>query len=907
MGTEKQGSKSGGGYVGGFRQLFDWNGKSRKKLFSSKSDLPEGSKQEKDSDECFPTAQNHLIEEDDDNGNLSIKGSSSYSCSSSVTDDEGNSTKAPGVVARLMGLDSLPTFNSTEPYSTPFFSSRTLHERQHRRNPDFFYEHKSMYSSNQLTRSNDFSGNAIDSKVRKTINKPIQRFQTEILPPKSAKSIPITHHKLLSPIKSPMFIQSKNAAQIMEEAAKIIELGSQVNVKGRVTSAGSSSVPVKFQNVKKRLEAVQKSSSLHESNRGAVESKAVNYLKGQPLNKSWNGIQDEHAFTVSASREGSNSTSLKNNKKSISLAIQAKVNVQRREGMNSSSNKNVLNQKEQNELQLNQPFKSHPGTQKNIQKKFVNQNATGVLRLNNQKQNRLTSRDRTTLKPPVPRQRGKKPVPDSASSAQSKNLNKVTESSKFGSRKIGIDTKDDEKEEASSRGKNLRQKKRSIDGDLHPDGSNDILVGKGTKANHLNTAIDGAMPLEVESKRKCMDVVSFTFTSSLARSTPMTQITTQTMGTHNRIHVDSCSEHTPAQSSKSSFLGGDALSVLLEQKLRELTYGIESSGHKSVRSISAASSSSLVSDLSALNANPEEYDETPQLKFNSTDCSNCSSSAGFMLEGAEELDDYSSKRADGKEVDCWQPSPVSILEPSFSNETVNSSDSSDYNCMNGENQCLSVQAQEVIDLNCPAKLPSNEVDTELSDSASSVLIEDPCRDHVKASNRANSIHLDNWELEYVREILCNAELLFEDFTVSEENRVVKPEVFHELENQKTSSVLDAEENIYALRRKVLFDCVDEHLHLRCRRYCSGGYKAWEKGVGMVNNGWLAEEVYKEISGFRRVVIDDSTLDELVNRDMSSQYGKWIDFEVEGFEVGVEIARRILSSLVNETVKDMISA
>lgn len=40
MGFEKEGSKSGAGYVGGFFQLFDWSAKSRKKLFSNKSDLP---------------------------------------------------------------------------------------------------------------------------------------------------------------------------------------------------------------------------------------------------------------------------------------------------------------------------------------------------------------------------------------------------------------------------------------------------------------------------------------------------------------------------------------------------------------------------------------------------------------------------------------------------------------------------------------------------------------------------------------------------------------------------------------------------------------------------------------------------------------------------------------------------
>lgn len=39
MRMEKQGSK-GGNYVGGFLQMFDWNVKSRKKLFSSKSEVP---------------------------------------------------------------------------------------------------------------------------------------------------------------------------------------------------------------------------------------------------------------------------------------------------------------------------------------------------------------------------------------------------------------------------------------------------------------------------------------------------------------------------------------------------------------------------------------------------------------------------------------------------------------------------------------------------------------------------------------------------------------------------------------------------------------------------------------------------------------------------------------------------
>lgn len=44
MGAEKHYAKSGGGYVGGLLQLFDWNAKSRKKLFSSKSTVSGKSK-----------------------------------------------------------------------------------------------------------------------------------------------------------------------------------------------------------------------------------------------------------------------------------------------------------------------------------------------------------------------------------------------------------------------------------------------------------------------------------------------------------------------------------------------------------------------------------------------------------------------------------------------------------------------------------------------------------------------------------------------------------------------------------------------------------------------------------------------------------------------------------------------
>lgn len=131
----------------------------------------------------------------------SVQGSSDHSCaSSSLVDEHVYGTKAPGVVARLMGLDSLPKSTISEPYST-LSSSCSLR--------DAYYQ----------------SSREMELNYPRVMHKPIKKFHIEILPPKSAKSIPITRHKLLSPIMSASFIPPKDAAYIMEAASRILEPG----------------------------------------------------------------------------------------------------------------------------------------------------------------------------------------------------------------------------------------------------------------------------------------------------------------------------------------------------------------------------------------------------------------------------------------------------------------------------------------------------------------------------------------------------------------------------------------------------------------------------------------------------------------------------------------------------------
>ncbi|XP_057958213.1 uncharacterized protein LOC131151055 [Malania oleifera] len=922
MGVEKHGSKGGGSYVGGFFQLFDWNAKSRKKLFSSKSDSPERSKQGKRGDTNSPMTRLHLVDEDESGAGSSIKGSSDYSCASSVTDDEGFGAKAPGVVARLMGLDSLPTFNSVEPYSTPFFESQSLREaHSHRRNLDFHHNRPGMDSRNLRGKVDGPARSNMELRPQK-LTKPIEKFQTEVLPPKSAKSIPSTHHRMLSPIKSPGFVPTKNATHIMEAAAKIIEQGPQTTTKAKVSTIGSS-VPLKVRDLKEKVEAPQRPSRLAETPRRPIESNAAKYLKGQSLNKSWNGSVDT-SFKVSGETE-ENSSGLKNKGKSISLAVQAKVNVQKREGLNPSSSRSLERVKEQSEVKSSQPFKNQSSMQKSTNKKSSSHSASAVLRQNNQKQNCITDKDKSSSKPSVSNLQGRKAVSVESSVGRQRNASKSTANPKIGSRKSSLELTDSEQEVSYSRMKNLPRKKRIIDGDSHLEKNpvvNNVLANKNEKPIQFNAATDWHFDWAEDSRKKGMDVVSFTFTAPMVRSTcgsePSRQVAEKNNGLfpgHQVKKVLVNSDGRKLSSLGFNVLGGDALSVLLEQKLKELTYGIEPSHHNSIKTGASSNTASILEDLlPALNAvgdMPKLHDKRDKHglqagKYGRRFDSDPSSSEPpelqkkYKFQGAEEVGECNNGLVEALQIfDCRHPSPISILEP-FPSESGNSSDSAGTDSTEGCRPCSSVQAQEVIGLGSSKKFCSVETDTELSDSASSTST--AVRKHATTVTTIDYARSNKWELQYVKEILCNVELMFKDFALGRAREIINPHLFDQLESRKGG--LDINEGESGRRRKVLFDCVSECLDLRCRRFVGGGCGTWMKGVTVVRrNNWLAEEVYKEISGWRSM--GDCMVDELVEKDMSSQHGRWVDFEVEAFGIGVEIEGQILGSLVDEVVADIL--
>lgn len=514
----------------------------------------------------------------------SIKGSSDYSCASSVTDDDLNGSKAPGVVARLMGLDSMPVSTASEPYCTPFRDTRSFRDNYAlKRSPEYCTQDRLTNNAHRIETSG-YMRRPVDLRAQKMPSSPIERFQMEALPSRSGKPLPMTYHKLLSPIKNPGFTSARNAAQIMEAAAKILEPRLQTVGNGRekVCSFGSGRVGPY---AKESVMASQRTSRLLQMSRVPVESGENQFARGNREEDIVIFRRSPDPYEVSLGSSTSGVSNVKGNKgKSVSLAIQAKVNVQKREGVNLPNRHSGVAQKEHDESRLNQAFRSQPGTGNSStnqrtgirQQKKQSSSGSAILKQNNQKQNCTVNRSKSGTGKLTSSQQGRKGISCESSSSKHKSLSRLANSSKPRS------TIELEKEATFSNNKDFPQKKRLIE---RSTGNSD----KHDQGVRQNVVIDEFTKWNKEMK-DTTDVVSFTFTSPLVKQPGNVQY--QILGAEKLGLVGGGSN-------------GDALSLLLEQKLRELTTRIEPSTDFS-RGMSFESlekdSSAKGEDIGSLNA-----------------------------------------------------------------------------------------------------------------------------------------------------------------------------------------------------------------------------------------------------------------------------------------------------------------
>lgn len=208
----------------------------------------------------------------------------SFALSSSTSDEEcETSNNSPGLVARLMGLDSLP------PVSKPSHV--------------------------------DFINMALDSNIsswdyteeESTMN----RFQNETLHHRSVKPISATHNNLLSPIKSHAYMKPKNAANI------VCEESPRPCIRNRMSSL-------------RTLELQEKPDAAQRESRFNVNGKATDRRRN--LYKTAPAFKD--------SRNSGSSSSPRGKGKSVSLATPSKTNGLSKDTLNLNGNRRCMKQNE---------------------------------------------------------------------------------------------------------------------------------------------------------------------------------------------------------------------------------------------------------------------------------------------------------------------------------------------------------------------------------------------------------------------------------------------------------------------------------------------------------------------------------------------------------------------------------
>ncbi|KAK5772001.1 hypothetical protein PVK06_048259 [Gossypium arboreum] len=842
----------------------------------------------------------YQMEGDEYNAASSYRRSADFSSASSMANDEGYGSRAPGVVARLMGLDSLPAPNVLEPSSTTYSGSCSLRVSHYERSsPNLWNESQPMDYTDFSNKLDSLSSNPIEPRFHKVQNCPIERFQTQILPLKSAKPIPITQHKLLSPIKSPGFIPTKNAAYIMEAASKIMEVSPQKTSKHKVPSFGLSSVPLQIWDLKDKIEAEHKVSG-HQRPDEPIRSTEMS-LKGQHKSKNHNRSDCAPTFSISRDSEKGSSNNSRNKGKSVSLAEQARVNnVQRKKGSFSSGNGSSANLKEGNDAKRKQFCRSQADMRKSMENGISANRTNKVLRQNNQKQNCISDRDYSISKTSALDQQGRKTRSINGTVGLNRTINKVIVNSESQSRKTRSSATNPSKEHSMSRRKNLPKKKQPINEDV----LSGETISENTSIKSTQRSIKCTVTTEehsnqsAEKMKTSMDVVSFTFTSPIAISVPDAPSTSQVVETSCSFDNDPCGNNDLLYSKSSGFsslglniIGGDDLSVLLGKKLQELAYRVESSDcniimeETSSRPASSWKNSVLPSGTlitaSMRHHKGLQLDLDKDISYSTADF-NCSSIDHLELDWrrkwqfSEEIEDRNASKSSsetGTELDHQQPSPLSTLELAVTSECF--ADDRDGSQPGSEsetefNVALSYFASPKTVGEMDKKLPTRTPNS---------------RDLKKSTN---------WELDYVKMVLKDSELKLMEYALGQTENITTPNGFDQLKHWNITETQG--EEYKTLEQKLVVDYVSEYLE-----FVVGSCEGW--GKLMQNKGKLAEEVYKEIMSLKQM--GDKMVDEVVDKDMSRKHGRWVEFETEAFEEGLEIEKTILTCLVDELVFDLL--
>ncbi|KAJ8476127.1 hypothetical protein OPV22_019854 [Ensete ventricosum] len=909
------------GFVAIFFQLLDWNRRLAKKKFFSRKPLPsvraaKGPAKKYGADDKMPLAKLLLIDDENQGGFPGEK--------NSETDvDLGNGMRAPGLVARLMGLQAMPVVAYERPRkatdSGHLSNEQGSGRESLRMDQDLCLEdggigkletrpHKLQKTGAFLERKRTDHGRA----------KPGASGKKVLSSPSKEKL-----RKLVSPVKSPRLPSVDHRTRLMKAATKILEPGlqSRSRAKSALTymdsfpgdAKGADFVTILKESKEPICDPLLPDSSMSYGSLGGTsrsepgEEESLRPKIGSSSSKMSHASCSHAGFVedrlIPFDMEGEHSRTQK-----TSASVQAKITVQgkvkglgERYNQNSSKTKpdgsptvfprNQFTQNQSTRVKNKAAIGSSISSRKQGERDayglngtkgsvFIDRNVGNCSRLKTayEKSSHRRALGSNSLEKNMPRKR-------TISSFSVKNVDAFHSSRAKQSVKSDMSNK-----KGTRHNSNRSVYKKCIENESKNDHGDDLIFRRN-------------------------DIVSFTFNSQIRRAS-MTSVSegaterSRTKKEHiNEIGCDrnlmSLAKGSNLTSNRRAILRGDELSNLLEQKIRELT----SMNREKLEARDAWSASSIFEELGTAFISEPNYHKHTNGSSQKGVVSCSVDHSVFPIQQSQEA--KFGPAATVHSTESNQLSPVSILEASFSNES----------CSFGSLDASSGgKLQFGLAENCNATR-SSDLDTELLDSATSVDIRRSIIHKIRhltyTSLSDPDIHCDDigfskTKLGEARHAILNAVLLFENFTLYRSDNSVDTSLESFLLDM-LQAILDAlrveligEPSYTGTKgtdqlRELIFDCMIECLNSRYYYLCNSGYTPCCNLPFLTTQEQLMREVAKEIRGW--IDLAGKYLDDLVKNETETSFGKWTYCKIEAFEASTEMESNILENLVDELVID----
>jgi hypothetical protein len=501
----------------------------------------------------------------------SLKESSEHSCSSSVVDEETQARRCPTVVARLMGLDSMPATGSSGPNPLPIAVQPPFQTNSH----------------------DDSVGRTYVSTPLKMPSSPIDRFKMEALPPRHAKrALSVAQYKLLSPMKNTSPTPSRNAADIMEAASRIIGPGVENIIPYKLHDVGHTNA-VRAYNPREMIGVQKSSHKLNEELRKCGGPASSRPSIGKPLDGVLKSSESTSSSRSTSAPVGSK-VKTSNRSSNVDRAVQAPGREEIRKGSrkpetrgrnpeNSIHSRNVLNQRNDN---------SQTGTS----------SSSDVLVPNNKRQNSMVIKHKVNLNPVTPSRQRSNTQQVNASPRKGGATSTFSGNRTQGNKKMDLQPTNHSNIRTRSTAKAIPKPRTSQEKRMYSDksqSSDNLISDRNQRRIRHNIVIDEQPSFSTSKKKVSTEIVSFTFTSPVGKSLHGSHLPNLSAEKQSVENLNPVLTSNDTSDAKLDVIDGDFLGLLLEQKLRELTSRVKSPYSKPARGVRIYAPSPVLEDTTS--------------------------------------------------------------------------------------------------------------------------------------------------------------------------------------------------------------------------------------------------------------------------------------------------------------------